>query len=290
MIDPKAIATRISADIDEYIIKEYDDGHRHHLGASQIGDECKRKLWYVFRWCFKETYKDQKNHARVQRLFNRGHREEDRFIEWLKGIGAQVWTHDSDGKQFRISGANGHFGGSMDGICRLPTKYGIDEPILLEFKTNGTGAGFDKTMELGMQLQKPLHFSQISTYGSDPAYNFNYCLYFIINKNDDSLHIELVKLNNELGAILKKKAEMIVSSQSAPARVSENPTRVPCVYCAAKEICHKGALPERNCRSCKNATPVANAEWYCGHHKAIIPRDAIPRACTEYKSITITAK
>ncbi|WBF76730.1 hypothetical protein PSV3_00028 [Septimatrevirus PSV31] len=34
--------------------------------------------------------------------------------------------------QYRISGVMGHFGGSLDGIARLPERYGIDEPVLLE--------------------------------------------------------------------------------------------------------------------------------------------------------------
>ena len=69
-----ALAKRILEDIDEYCVRTYDGGHRWHLGASLIGRECKRYLWYVFRWCLHE-----KTTGRQQRLFNRGHREEERF-------------------------------------------------------------------------------------------------------------------------------------------------------------------------------------------------------------------
>ena len=283
----KALAKRILEEIDEYCVRTYDGGHRSHLGASLIGRECKRYLWYVFRWCLHE-----KTTGRQQRLFNRGHREEARFIEWLEGIGFKVWFENRDEgpnekgefPQYRISDVMGHFGGSLDGIAVLPERYGIAEPVLLEFKTNGTGAGFNKLADDGMPIAKPEHFAQTSTYGK--KYNFRYCVYLNINKNDDSLHIEVVKLNHNLGEQMIMKAEQIIMSQTAPARLSDNPTFHKCGYCHMKEVCHKGAVVEVNCRSCAFARPVENAEWFCEVHNGNIPKDFISKACPSYKAIT----
>ena len=283
----KALAKRILEEIDEYCVRTYDGGHRSHLGASLIGRECKRYLWYVFRWCLHE-----KTTGRQQRLFNRGHREEARFIEWLEGIGFKVWFENRDEgpnekgefPQYRISDVMGHFGGSLDGIAFLPERYGIAEPVLLEFKTNGTGAGFNKLADDGMPIAKPEHFAQTSTYGK--KYNFRYCVYLNINKNDDSLHIEVVKLNHNLGEQMIMKAEQIIMSQTAPARLSDNPTFHKCGYCHMKEVCHKGAVVEVNCRSCAFARPVENAEWFCEVHNGNIPKDFIAKACPSYKAIT----
>lgn len=283
----KALAKRILEEIDEYCVRTYDGGHRSHLGASLIGRECKRYLWYVFRWCLHE-----KTTGRQQRLFNRGHREEARFIEWLEGIGFKVWFENRDEApnekgeypQYRISDVMGHFGGSLDGIAVLPERYGIAEPVLLEFKTNGTGAGFNKLADDGMPIAKPEHFAQTSTYGK--KYNFRYCVYLNINKNDDSLHIEVVKLNHNLGEQMIMKAEQIIMSQTAPARLSDNPTFHKCGYCHMKEVCHKGAVVEVNCRSCAFARPVENAEWFCEVHNGVIPKDFIAKACPSYKAIT----
>ena len=283
----KALAKRILEEIDEYCVRTYDGGHRSHLGASLIGRECKRYLWYVFRWCLHE-----KTTGRQQRLFNRGHREEARFIEWLEGIGFKVWFENRDEApnekgeypQYRISDVMGHFGGSLDGIAILPERYGIEEPVLLEFKTNGTGAGFNKLADDGMPIAKPEHFAQTSTYGK--KYNFRYCVYLNINKNDDSLHVEVVKLNHSLGEQMIMKAEQIIMSQTAPARLSDNPTFHKCGYCHMKEVCHKGAVVEVNCRSCAFARPVENAEWFCEVHNGNIPKDFIAKACPSYKAIT----
>jgi hypothetical protein len=287
----KALAKRIATDIDEYCAKAYDDGPRRHLGASLIGHECSRYLWYVFRWCLHE-----KHDGRQQRLFNRGHREEARFIEWLEGIGFKVWFEDRSGPpdaegnypQFRISGVNGHFGGSLDGIGILPERYQINEPVLLEFKTNGTGAGFNKLVSDGMPVAKPQHFAQTSTYGHKGVQGtkFRFVVYLNINKNDDSIHIEVVELNHKLGAQMEAKAERIIMSPKPPARLSDNPTFRDCGWCAMKGICHENKAPERNCRSCANASPVENAEWFCSVHNAIIPREYIPQACPQYKAVT----
>lgn len=290
----KAVSKRVLEDIDNYCVRTYDGGHRKHLGGSAIGDPCKRKLWYVFRWCFREE-----TDGRKQRLFNRGHREEERFIEWLEGIGAKVYAwkkppiYDSSGKiieegeQYRVSAVMGHFGGSLDSIIILPERYRINEPVLGEFKTNKTGAAFNKLCEEGMSIHKPQHWTQTCTYGSDPNYNLKYCLYFCINKNDDSLHVEIVKLDHKLGRNMRLKAEQIILSQVAPIRLSDNPTYRECTWCGAFEICHKGALPECNCRSCINAFPVENKQWLCSFYNSIIPEDFISKACEKYFSITL---
>lgn len=83
------IADQLMIDIDNYCDKKWQDEHRSHLGFSTIGDECQRKLWYAFRWC-----KTPKPSPRIKRLFDRGHKEEDRFIDYLRGIGCTVNPFD----------------------------------------------------------------------------------------------------------------------------------------------------------------------------------------------------
>lgn len=321
----KQLAKRISEDIDLYCQKTYDGGHRNHLGASLIGRECSRYLWYVFRWCHHHKFDGRK-----QRLFNRGHREEDRFIEWLEGIGAKVWTHDFQAKplyyiaednsfywqedipaqaqelavrvtdeaqfklaqklgfefpQYRISDCSGHFGGSLDAIIQLPEWYGIAEPVLGEFKTNGTGAGFNKLGSDGMPVAKPEHYAQTSTYGK--KYGFRWCLYFNINKNDDSLHVEVVKLDHNLGERNIAKAERIIMSPTPPERISNNPTTKTCQYCDMKEICHGNRPVEKNCRSCAMCQPIDGAKWFCHTYQQEVPAHVIAVGCDQHRSINL---
>jgi hypothetical protein len=282
----KVVAQKLKLDIDQYAIRAYYEPFRWHLGASGIGHECSRYIWYQFRWCATEQPSGQK-----LRLFNRGHREEDRFVEFLRGIGAEVWTHDTsqppkpDGSypQFRMSAVGGHFGGSCDGFIALPPRYEIAKPILAEYKTNKDGRGFTDVATKGMQVAKPVHWSQVCTYGN--YWQVEHCGYFIVNKNNDDLEIQIVKLDWNHGRQMITKAERIITSQVPPPKVSENPTYFTCAYCPAKQVCHNGKPPVMNCRSCINCAPVDSGEFFCSVHNGIIPRDFAPKGCPSYKAI-----
>jgi hypothetical protein len=288
------VSRRLLYDINGYAISTYYEPHRWHLGASLIGHECSRYLWFLFRWCGREigrvTNRDETEHhnlGRMQRLFNRGHREEDRYVEYLRGIGCEVWTHDGNGNQFRMAAVNGHFGGSIDSVIKLPARYNIAAPMLGEYKTNGTGKGFTDLQEKGVAVAKMQHFIQQSCYGKH--FKLEYSAYFNTNKNDDDMHIEIIKLNWNMADQMEAKAERIVRSLEPPPRLSDNPTFHKCTYCVMKPVCHEGKLPEMNCRSCANAipsgTPEHPGEWLCIVHNGIIPRDFAPKGCPSYKPL-----
>lgn len=212
----------------------------------------------------------------------------------MRGIGCEVWTHEKpaeykpDGtvippQQFRINGVHGHFGGSLDSVVKLPASYKVPEPILGEYKTNGTGPNFNNLVAHGVTLEKPVHFAQMSTYGF--KYRFRYALYLNINKNDDDIHAELITLNWKLGEQMEQKAERIISSQVPPPRLSNNSSFIKCVSCAAYPVCHESKPVEMNCRSCVYAVPMSQAQWHCGFHGQNIPKDFIPKGCQQYKAI-----
>jgi hypothetical protein len=285
----KELSTRIKEDIDDHTKTIYNDGFRWHLGASKIGEECKRALWYSFRWVGSKT-----PDGRMQRLFNRGHLEEKRHAEWLRGLGFTVWTHDesqvkSDGThpQLRIKNkCRGHLGGSLDGIVQFPEKYGIDYYAILESKTSGTGAGFNKLNSEGMARAKPQHYIQNSIYGAD--YGIEHALYICANKNDDDLYVEVVKLDFELAKNMEVKAESIIFSQEPPPRIKEDPTFYICKsLCEFKDVCHFNQPAVKNCRSCINCSAVDNAEFFCSVENAVIPRDFVPKGCDNWQSITV---
>jgi hypothetical protein len=62
-----------------------DNDPRFYCGASAIGTECARARWYDFRWAT-----DVKHEARMLRLFDRGHSEEYRVMQWLGLIGVEI--------------------------------------------------------------------------------------------------------------------------------------------------------------------------------------------------------
>jgi hypothetical protein len=278
--DRDKLASRIEEDIDAYCAEHYDHGHRNHLGASDLGEECWRKLWYNFRWTKEEVFD-----GRMLRLFNVGHQAEPRFVSYLRGIGFEVKEFDENRKQFHISGAKGHYGGSLDGMCKTPKHYEISEDIIisLSFKTNNTGSGYNKVAEEHLSKAKPKHWAQECQYGYKTG--IRYCIYMIENKNDSDITVKIVELDWNLGAQLEKKAEDIIFAKEPPPRISENPSFFNCKYCNFSGICHKNEPVEINCRSCRNAEPIEDAQWYCHKFNNTIPKDFISKGCDHHLGI-----
>lgn len=272
----KQLAERIKADINAACVALYDEGvARSHLGASEIGETCNRRLVYSFRWMHREQFD-----GRMLRLFNRGHKEEDRFIEWLKAIAAKVWAETEDGKQYRIK-SDGHFGGSLDGISVLPYAELQNLPFLTEFKTHNDKS-FTKLVANGVTQSKPRHYAQMCVYGED--YGFDYAIYFAINKNDDDIYVEVVALDPAYGRRLRSKAEAVTAATHLPARIAATSAFSDCKFCPMSGICHNGEAVDVNCRSCQHSIAKTDGTWFCQQWNATIPKDAILAACQNWSA------
>jgi hypothetical protein len=245
-----------------------EDEPRTHLGISEIGKPCSRQIYYKFHWVAFE-----KHSGRMQRLFKRGHREEERFINYLEGIGCKVYRLDNDGKQFRVSGVMGHYGGSCDGVVITPW---FPNPFLLEMKTHNTKS-FVHYVDKGLIKSKPQHYDQMCGYGY--KMQLQYGIYFPENKNDDDIQVTPIKLDWQRGAELERKAEEIITTKQPPTKISENPDYFECQYCTFKQVCHYGAELAKNCRSCRMSSPVENGEWFCSRYGENIPKSVISKGC-----------
>lgn len=315
--DRKKLEELLSDDVNTFCETYYEQGHRNHLGASGLGEPCWRKLWYQFRWVKVEHFDGRMmrlfnvGHAAEPRFvaYLRGigfevkefsnpvlhyHPESGSYFYGETFDPGDGLVHDvSDSaahiaeaaklgvkpNQFRISGANGHYGGSLDGICKPPARYEIQGDIILSlsFKTNATGSKYDSVSKESLQKSKPIHWAQECQYGYKMG--IRYCIYMIENKNDSDITFKVIELDWNYGAQLEKKATEIIAAKEPPPRISENPAVFDCKYCHVSDICHKGEVPEKNCRSCRNASPVENAEWFCSAHNSNIPSEWIKKGC-----------
>lgn len=321
--DRKTLEEQIQEDVNTFCETYYKQGHREHLGASELGEACWRKLYYKFRWVKQEWFS-----GRMQRLFNVGHSAEPRFIEYLRGIGFDVKEFQDDvlcyhpesgsyfradmfdpgdglvedvtgidfhelraakagvkRKQFRISNHLGHYGGSLDGMCKAPYRYNISEDLIFlnEFKTNGTGSGFTSVDTDGVAKAKPKHYKQMCQYGY--RYQLKYGIYLIENKNDSAITVKIVELDWNLGRQLEDKAGKIIFATEPPARLSENESFFDCKYCNFAGICHRNEPVEKNCRSCRFAMPTNDASWTCSRFNQVIPPDFIKLGCDNHNPI-----
>lgn len=252
---------------------------RSHLGASVIGKECPRELWYSFRWAQQKKFEGQ-----LLRLFNRGHLEEGRFIAMLLAIGVQVYQQDEHGKQFRITGSCGHFGGSGDGFAIGLPEY-PNERVLLEFKTSNDKK-FNELKKHGCYEAKPEHFVQSNMYMG--GMGFRKTLYMVVNKNTDELYGEFITANADLSDFYKTRADQIIFSETPPDRVRKSAGWIPCKWCDYKDICHNGDSMLANCRTCRHSAPSNqhnNGTWYCNLHNKTLDKHAQLAGCNNHMGI-----
>lgn len=278
----EALSHYIEDAIDRDSIAEYREPEpgRWHLGASEIGHSCSRRIWYSFRWALKQEHTGAQH-----RLFQRGHSEEPKIIHRLKRIGIQLADLDpATGKQWQMQHpSEPHYGGSLDGIAHIPGLPPELATMIAEFKTHND-ASFEKLLKKGVRLSKPQHFAQMSSYGEVKQYPLG--LYCAVNKNDDRLFIRVTPLQYSLGKITLNKAIHIIRSQRPPARISENSAHFECKYCPYRGPCHLHAPLLKNCRSCANCVPnPTDKEWTCVRFGGPIPRETVAVGCDMWSPI-----
>lgn len=271
------MASKTQAQIDRVLEHRQGTGFREHLGASIIGRECAREVWYKFRWAKKAFFS-----GRMLRLFNRGHREEDSLAKFLRQSGVHVLTADPEtGEQFHISDHEGHFGGSLDlKLFDTPDFPGIW--VLGEAKTH-SDKSFKKVVAQGILGAKPEHFVQMQIYmhyEQLPA-----AIYFAVNKNDDELYAPVVMYDEAVAEKYIDRAYKIIYAMEPPERISNSPGWYMCKFCDYKDICHYGDTKEKNCRTCSHSRPIEGGKWHCRRYDYVLERLDQLRGCADHEEI-----
>lgn len=247
----------VAAIYEQYEKREAAELSRGYLGASGIGKECKRALWYAFRWASNEKFD-----GRMLRLFQTGHLEEPRMVADLRAIGANVYdVNPADGKQFGFVGHSGHARGHMDG-CAQGIPSGGRKWHVLEFKTH-SAKSFTTLKKDGVKKAKPEHYAQMTWYmgksGMDRA------LYLAKNKDTDELYSERIEFDKVFFEQLEAKFDSIIFAASPPAKISEDPKFYICNWCTHSGVCHGNRVPQVSCRTCVHSTPEREGDgrWSC---------------------------
>lgn len=260
------------------------EGPRRHLGASVIGRECLREIWYSWRWAGFTRFE-----GRMLRLFERGHDEEPRLAELLRIVGADVQELDpATGKQFRFIGYLGHFGGGCDGIatgvpCLEPFGFSLSARILCEFKTHSYDR-YKDVSEQAIKAGKADHWAQTVIYMDE--LKTDAALYMPVCKDDDRILPELLLPDPGAANVLRDKARRIIDHKGIPPRMAHaSPSNFKCKFCDHRRACHYGAPLERNCRTCKASQPVDGGRWKCNKFNALIPEDKEIEGCPQHEVI-----
>lgn len=267
---------------------------RGHLGASLLGGDCARSIWYDFRWTTVGQFP-----GRILRLFNRGHIEEGRFIALLLGIGCTIYQQDENGKQFTISFADGHGGGSGDGVAMELPDLHPQTAALCEFKTHGEKSFIELAGPLkewreyledpvhnkfpgkGLREAKFEHYVQMQLY----MYKMGLAcgLYMAVNKNTDDLYAEIIQLDPELAQRFVERGEKIVYSNAPPDKINKSPGFFKCRFCSHRGPCQLKVAPQRNCRTCQFSEPQKDGTWHCYKHATTLTKEAQFAGCDQYE-------
>lgn len=255
---------------------------RTYLGLSILGDECERKLWYGFRW----VHPKEKFEGRMLRLFQSGHREEDRIIQDLRDAGIEIHeTNPETGEQWGVVTAGGHVRGHLDGKIEGGVIEAPKARHVFEAKTHSVKS-FKSLVMNGVMQSKPLHYAQMQGYmhltGIDRA------LYCAVEKDTDTIHIERIKYDPVFAARLMAKGERIVTANRPLPKLHEDPnarSAFVCGWCPAFSVCHGGSWPRVNCRTCLHSTPVMEGDrghWHCNRHDLRLSRGDQMAACPNH--------
>ncbi len=265
---PPLLAQQIDAAYEQHQEQRFPN----RLGASVIGEECERRLYYHFRWGVQEMHE-----GRTLRIFETGNLEEKRIIQQMKQVGVEF---DDDWSQHAFTAANGHVVAKIDGlVTNVPGSPKAQH--ILEIKTSNQ-KGFNPLKKNGLAKAKPTHYAQLVL----PMHlaEVSRGLYVCKNKNNEELYVERIEPNPKLAEQLLAKAERIITSDRPLARLKDKATEFPCTFCTYSEVCHGDDLPPPTCRSCIHSTPQDHdGEWWCGHHDQPLTYDEQVTGCASHR-------
>jgi len=241
------------------------------LGASGIGKECFRAVWYSWRGFTEKSFP-----GRIYRLFETGHIQEDRIVADLQRAGLEVWAVTDEGRQFTFSDESGHLVAKVDGIVKGVFE-GSKETFLLEIKTMSDKA-FKKLAKNGIYKQDHLYQIHTGMY----LVGLNFGLYVVLNKNDEQYHIEVVERQPKIIADLQNRIQSATIGNSAPPRASDECTSFICRWCDHKAVCLGEVAPVKSCRSCSFILPIENGEWLCEKHGISLNMKEQIKGCKKY--------
>jgi hypothetical protein len=194
---------------------------RNYIGASMVGEECWRKVWFSLNHPFRIT------DGRRLRIFDMGKMIETYVVDLLKKAGFEVFDKDENGNQFNVAWP--FLKGSADGVIVID-----NVPHLLEIKSckDSTFKLYRKNklqatnMQYWYQCQIYMHGLQV-----------DHALFVAMNKDTQDLYFEFVKYDHTAFTFALEKARIISESKEAPEREYKEKTFFKCKMCEYQEDC-----------------------------------------------------
>lgn len=239
--------------MDGAIKAHYDDRPaRNYLGGSRLGEECERRLAYEYH----HTPPDDGRGftGRTYRIFDRGHDNEDRVVEYIRLAGFEMLTEKRDGSQFGFKAAKdretgeARIAGHIDGVIvsgpKMIGNVAMKYPCLWENKCLNNQSWNDLKRHK-LEKSKPVYYVQCQLYMAYMELHEAPAIFTAINANTMEIYVELVEPEPTVAhdAIMKGTRVITADSPEDLSRVADKETDFRCRFCDFQDRCWATPAP-----------------------------------------------
>lgn len=251
---------------------------RQYLGASGIGGNCERALFYSFRWASKGGVD-----ARGLKAIADGHASEQVMIKRLMLVNdVELWVEES-GAQIGFSDIGGHFMGNLDGIIKHPS---IGTAVWENKATNIKKFETLKKLKAenestALKKWDQTYYGQAQIYMHYMGLGVHYLTCCTPGGRD--MASVLTHYNEPDALALIERAKRVIFGDGPATRISSDPAWFECRWCKHQNTCHGVTLPQVNCRTCAHATPKAEGGWMCEKFACDLSFEAQLEGCVSHR-------
>lgn len=196
---------------------------RDYIGASGIGAECLRQIWYEYK-----GFEAEEVPTKTRRTWAIGRHLEGLILDWLTEAGIEIVRTWDD----LVSEGMPFFKGHLDSVWMKKGKAFA----IIEIKT-AKDASFNIFVKKGLRTWNPQYYAQLQSYMGMSGIHTAYIL--VLNKDSSDISDELVTFDEVFYQGLRNKAKMISEANVAPPKINSSPLWYQCKMCKFNKICHK---------------------------------------------------
>lgn len=196
---------------------------RDYIGASGIGAECLRQIWYEFK-----GVEAQDVPTKTRRTWAIGRHLEGLILDWLVEAGIEIVRTWDD----LVAEGMPFFKGHLDSVWMKKGK-----PFaIIEIKT-AKDASFNIFAKKGLRTWNSQYYAQIQSYMGMSGIHTTYIL--VLNKDNSDISDELVTFDDAFYQNLRQKALMVANANVPPPKINGSPLWFQCKMCKFNKVCHK---------------------------------------------------
>jgi hypothetical protein len=269
-------------------LKQQLEPSRNYLGASEIGNDCERYLFYSFRNACK-----RKISAKGIKAIEDGYLQEDvtiarlralPFIELVNTDG----TFDKDGKpnqigfEMLLGHFRGHCDGMIKGLLQAPKTWHVFEHKSNDKKFNELKKNIaDKGEKDALYHTDSTYYAQAQIYMHAFELERHYLVSCLPGGRDHvSCRTEYKRSYAEM--LIEKAKNIIFENWTIPAKTSNKREFFKCGWCQFKGICHDGDFPDVHCKTCRYRECVDGGKSMCLATDTIIEDSLLNSGCDKH--------